>query len=323
MDYSQFLRLREPFWVRFEERLAAARRAPRRLSYQELEELALAYRQVLHDHALAAARFASTAAAGRLERLALDGTRWLYGPARARRGGFLRFWTRSFPLAFRSNLGNLSVALAGFAAAALFGLFLASVQTGVAAALLSPQAVEGLEQRHLWTESILHAAPPGVTSSAIATNNISVSLLGWAGGALAGLGSLYIILFNGFLLGALIGVTLHYGLAGELLEFVSAHGPLEITLMLVTAAAGLGIARGLIEADDRPRREAVALAARQALRVLGGCVPWFVLLALVETLLSPSPDFPAAAKAATGLSLEVIFLVVAWNPFLGKDKEES
>jgi uncharacterized membrane protein SpoIIM required for sporulation len=320
MDYSRFLQLREPFWRRFEERLAAARRDPRRLTYEDLEELALTYRQVLHDHALATARFGSTGAARRLEWLAIQGTRWIYGPAGGRRGGFLRFWTRSFPMAFRENLANLSASVALFAVAALFGLFLASIQTGMASALLSPQAVRGLEERHLWTEKVLHAAPPALTSSAIATNNISVSLVGWAGGALAGLGSLYIILFNGFLLGALFGVTLHYGLAGELAEFVSAHGPLEITLMLVTAAAGLGLARGLIEADDRPRGEAVAAAARQALSVLGGCVPWFILLALVETFLSPSPDFPVAAKVATGLSLEAIFLVAAWNPFLRKEE---
>jgi uncharacterized membrane protein SpoIIM required for sporulation len=319
MEYSRFLELREAFWRRFEERLAAARRNPRRLTYEELEDLALAYRQILHDHALATARFGATGIARRLERLALEGTRWLYGPAGERRGGFLRFWTRSFPRAFRENLDNLAAAVAGFAVAALFGFFLASVQTGMATSLLSPEAVRGLENHHLWTEKVLHATPPAFTSSAIATNNISVSLLGWAGGALAGLGSLYIILFNGFLLGALFGVTLHYGLAGELAEFVSAHGPLELTLMLVTAAAGLKLARGLIEADDRPRREAVASAARQALRVLGGCVPWFILLALIETFLSPSPDLPAAAKVATGLSLEVIFLVAAWNPFLPKE----
>lgn len=316
MDYPGFLRMRRSAWDRFEADLAAARRRPRTLTYEQLEALALSYRQILHDHALAGSRFAGTGAARRLARLARDGTRWFYVPARPESGGIHRFWIRSFPLAFRRNLPNLAAVAAVFVVAALFGFFLAIVQTGLASALLPPQALQDLARGRLWTESLVRTIPPMVSSSAIATNNISVSLVGWAGGALAGLGALYIVLFNGFLLGALLGVTLHYALAARLLEFVAAHGPLEITLVLVTASAGLGLGRAFVQAGDRPRTQAVAEAGKDALRVLGGCAPWFVLLAVVESFLSPSPEVSAGVKAATGLALETLFLVAAWNPFL-------
>ena len=319
MDYPRFLELRQSAWGRFETTLAALRRRSRRPTYGELEEFALSYRRILHDYALAAARFAGTGAARRLERLALDGTRWIYVPARLERGSLARFWVRSFPLAFRRNLSNLWATTAVFSIAALFGLFLAIVQTGLASALLPPQALQDLARGRLWTESLVRTTPPTISSSAIATNNISVSLAGWAGGALAGLGALYIVLFNGFLLGALVGVTLHYSLASRLLEFVAAHGPLEITLVLVTSAAGLGLGRALVEAGEPPRREAMVQAGRDALRVLGGCIPWFVLLAVVESFLSPSPNISVGTKVVTGLALETLFLVAAWNPFLPKE----
>jgi uncharacterized membrane protein SpoIIM required for sporulation len=156
--------------------------------------------------------------------------------------------------------------------------------------------------------------PPAVSSSGIATNNLSVALTTWAGGATAGLLTLYIVLLNGFQLGALLGITLHYSMAGELLEFVSAHGILEISLILVASAAGLGIARALLGSGDRPRGEALGEAARDSLWVLLGCLPWFLVLALVETFVSPDPQISPGAKLALGLVLAGAFLALALNP---------
>jgi len=316
VNYAALARLREPAWREFDARLSEARRRGRRLPYQDLEDLALQYRQVLQDHALVSSRFPGTAAAQRLSRLVLDGTRWLYESREDTPHRFRLFWTRKFPLAFRRLVPALFVTVSLFAVASVFGLFLAAEQTSLASSLLPPGAIADLERGHLWTESLVRAVPPSVSSSGIATNNVSVAIVGWAGGALAGLGSLYIVLMNGFLLGALMGVTAHYSLAGRLLEFVTAHGMLEITLILVTAAAGLRMGQAFVEAGDRPRREAVRETARESLTVLAGCAPWFIPLAIVESVVSPSPDLPAALKLLAGLTLEGLFLAVAWNPFL-------
>ena len=74
MDYGRFVELRTPVWDRFEAGLARLETRPREVGHQELEDLALRYRQVLHDHALAAARFPGTGATRRLARLGLRGT---------------------------------------------------------------------------------------------------------------------------------------------------------------------------------------------------------------------------------------------------------
>jgi len=323
MNYGFFLAHGEKRWEEFEQRLAAAQARPRAIGYEELEALALQYRRVLHDHALATARFAGTGAARRLSRLSLAGTRFLYRDREERGSGFVRFWVRTFPLAFRGNLSHTLAAVFLFVVGALFGLFLAAVQVSLATALLGEKAVAGLADGHLWTESLVSSVPPAVSSSAIARNNLGVALAGWAGGALAGLGSLYILFLNGFLLGAVLGVTLHYSLAGRLLEFVCAHGPLEITLILVTAGAGLRLGRAVVAAGEGSRAEALRQAGRQALAILLGCLPWFVPLGIVEGFLSPSPSVPAAFKAVLGAALLALFLVAAWNPFLTEQEEDT
>lgn len=314
MDYARFVRLRRPVWDAFERQLAAPWRSLREGGYGELEEMALRYRQVLHDHALATSRFPGTAASRRLRSLAFEGTRRLTGEGRERRGGLLHFFARTFPRAFQRQLGTTGLVLALFVVAALWGLALAVLRPALGLTILGPQAVRGLEDGRLWTESLVSTVPPAVSSSSIATNNLSVALMAWSGGVLAGLVPLYIVLLNGLMLGSIVGVTLHYSMAGELLEFISAHGPLEITLILVSAAAGLGVGRALVAAGDRPRALAVRDAGREALSVLLGCLPWFVVLALVEVLVSPSAELSGGLKLVVGLALESLFLALALRP---------
>jgi uncharacterized membrane protein SpoIIM required for sporulation len=311
MDYARFVRLRRPVWERFEAQLAAP---PKSLGHAALEEMALLYRQVLHDHALSAARYPGTAVADRLRGLAVEGTRRLaVGGTEAGRGP-RRFFTQTFPRAFRRQLGLTGIALALFLLAAVWGLALTASRPALGLAFLGPQAVDGLAEGRLWTESLVSTVPPALSSSKIATNNISVALTAWSGGILAGLVPIYALLLNGLMLGSIVGVTLHYSMAGELLEFIAAHGPLEISLILVAAGAGLGIGRAVVVAGDRPRSLALRAAARDALTVLLGCIPWFVVLALVEVFVSPSPELAAPLKLAVGLSLEALFLALAVLP---------
>jgi uncharacterized membrane protein SpoIIM required for sporulation len=318
MDYGRFVRTRQPLWDEFERGLAQARGGAS-LDHAALETLAFRYRQVLHDHALAAARYPDTGSARRLWRLALEGTQWLQRDRSARPAGIWGFFTRAFPRAIRRLGPHLAVATLLFVSAALIGLSLAIVQPSMGAVFLGPEAMAGLREGRLWTEALTTTIPPAVSSSAIATNNMGVAILAWGGGALAGLGALWVVLLNGFMLGVIVGATLPFSMTGALLEFVAAHGPLELTLIVVSAAAGLAMGQALVAASDRPRRDVVREAARRSLVVLGGCLPWFVLLGLVEGLVSPSPDVPAEIKTMIGLSLWVLFALLAWNPFLREE----
>jgi uncharacterized membrane protein SpoIIM required for sporulation len=311
MDYSRFVALRRPLWDEFEQWLGSAQRQPDRLRHGELELLALRYRQVLHDHALAAARYPRTAAAQRLRRLSLGGTHLLHHDAAADAPSLRRFFARTFPRAVRRHLPHLAVAVALFWFTTLFGFATAIVRPALGVALLGEEAVQRLEEGRLWTESLVTTVPPALSSSRIATNNMAVALTGWAGGTLAGLGSLWVIGFNGWYLGSVFGVTFRYSMAGDLGRFVAAHGPLELTLILVCAAGGLGLGHALLAAGDRPRRDVMAEEGAAALALLGGCLPWFVLLAAVEALVSPAPAVPLALKLALGLALEAAFLALA------------
>ena len=94
----------------------------------------------------------------------------------------------------------------------------------------------------------------------IFTNNIRVAFLAFAGGILLGLGTLYVLIKNGLMLGATFGLAVGVGNGPPFFELVLAHGVLELSCIAVAGAAGLRIGW----AHHRSRELATALALRCA-----------------------------------------------------------
>lgn len=321
MDYQRFAELRRDACDEFEGMVERARSSPRDLGYDGLERLAFLYRQILHDHSLAAARFPGTALARRLRRLVVEGTHVLHADQGENLPSLRHFVLRTFPRTLRRLGPTVGLMVALFVTTALFGYTLSTVEPAVAGVFLPPQAIEGLERGEVWTESIFGTTPSSLLSSFIAVNNLKVAIVAWAGGALAGIGALWITLFNGLMLGTVLAITVRFSLHGPLLEFIAAHGPLELTLIVVCAGAGLHMGRALVAAEDEPRSVRLRRAGLEALVVLLGCLPWILLLGFVEGYVSPDPDIPVAGKALLGVLLEATFL--SWVLFFGRSPEGS
>jgi uncharacterized membrane protein SpoIIM required for sporulation len=91
-----------------------------------------------------------------------------------------------------------------------------------------------------------------------------------------------------------------YGLSGGLLTFTAAHGPLEISCIVLSGGAGLRLAWALLRPGDRSRADALRLAGAQAIRVMLLVVPALGVAGILEAFLSPT-DAPIAIKISVGL----------------------
>ena len=123
---------------------------------------------------------------------------------------------------------------------------------------LGPQMVETIDHHKMWTHSIVAIKP--LASSSIMTNNIGVGFTTFALGVTGGIGTIYMMLFNGMLMGV-IGVAC--GLAGmslDLWSFVAPHGVLELPAIFIAGGAGFRVAQGLLFPGVLPRRESLARA---------------------------------------------------------------
>src|SRR5688500_7012667 len=96
-----------------------------------------------------------------------------------------------------------------------------------------------------------------------------------AGGVLGGLGTALVLIYNGTFIGALGGLASGNGYAEPFFTLVVPHGVLELSLIVVTAAAGLRLGWSIVEPGRRSRLESARLEARPAMAMVLGSVPWF------------------------------------------------
>jgi uncharacterized membrane protein SpoIIM required for sporulation len=176
--------------------------------------------------------------------------------------------------------------------------------------------LDTIERREMWTHSILPMKP--LASAGITANNLSVSILAYASGILAGLGPCYILLVNGLLLGVLGAVIHEAGMSVALWSFVAPHGTLELPAIFIAGAAGLMIGHSLVVAGDRPRGECLVEAGRQSLRLFGGVVPLLIVAGAIEGFVSPT-GLPPAIKFMVGASLAV--LLAAYLALAGRQPD--
>jgi uncharacterized membrane protein SpoIIM required for sporulation len=162
-----------------------------------------------------------------------------------------------------------------------------------------------------WTD-IQPDVRPGM-ATLIFTNNIQVAFLAFSGGVLVGLGTVYVLVSNGLALGGVLGAAQFYGVAPLLWSFISPHGYLELTCIVIAGAAGLMLGDALLRPGLLLRREALAQAARQAVELVVGAAPVLVVAGLIEGFVSPS-ELPVAVKLAfgpiVGVALYALLLTV-------------
>jgi len=160
--------------------------------------------------------------------------------------------------------------------------------------------------------------PSSVLSAAILANNVAVSLFAYCAGVFFGLGTLYILALNGLMLGALFAFVGQHGLGGELLQFIVAHGCVEISVMCLSAAAGASLGEALVRPGAGGRLESFRVAALSSGKLLLACAVLLVGCGLIEGFVSPAPRISFPAKLAIGVGYWVLMLLFLSGALFGR-----
>jgi uncharacterized membrane protein SpoIIM required for sporulation len=109
---------------------------------------------------------------------------------------------------------------------------------------------------------------------------------------------LFTLAFNAVSLGAIFGYMARPDSVGgdNFYEFVTAHGPFELTAIALAAAAGLRVGLGLFHTQGLTRADSLRLNASRAVPIMAASATLFTLAAFTEGFISPSP-LPYLIKA--------------------------
>jgi len=302
----RFIESRRPRWERLETTIQSLERG--RLSASELMGLTGLYREATADLARLQTFRNQEGLEDDLEtylnHLVARAYSQIYRSSPPRMASLWRFFRTGFPTTFRETLPWTLLALSVFALGLTYGFVTAISDSSFVALIVPPQLIQKVEEGKVWFDSILAVKP--LASSLIMTNNITVSFLAFALGMTFGLGTLYLMVFNGLMVGTLAGLCYTNGLSVPFWSFVLPHGVIELTAIFIAGGAGFLLGGALLFPGDLPRKEALLKRARQAGRLILGCVPLLVIAGIVEAFFSPVPVHAGFKFGMAGLLLALL-----------------
>jgi uncharacterized membrane protein SpoIIM required for sporulation len=289
---SQFRRQRENDWRALEVLIGKAeKRGIVSLDPEELQSLPLLYRSVVSSLSVARAIALDRNMLGYLENLSLRAFLIVYAPRMTLRDGIVAFLSAQFPAAVRRIWPHLIIVILATLAGAIAGFMLVAgsedwfstlVPSGLAGGRGPESTREELLQKEIFGpwEGVVHALV--LFANTLFQHNTMVGILAFSLGLAAGIPTLVLMIYNGLLIGAFVGLHYNRGLTFDFLGWLSIHGVTEFLAIWLCGAAGLLIADKIVFPDRYSRVQSLAIHGRLAARVAIGAVLLFFVAAILE-----------------------------------------
>ncbi|MCF7223553.1 stage II sporulation protein M [Marilutibacter chinensis] len=320
MKQEVFVRRHEAEWQALERWLDArsvARRARgERRGWDGIpdHEMPARYRRLCQQLALARSRGYSPVLTERLQQIMQRGHSLLYRTPPPRWHAALEFLLSGFPRQVRSERACMSAALVLFVLP-LVAIFVAiQFKPELASSLFDPMQLAGFESMYDPDDPDRKLGRDSETDLAMfghyIWNNVSIGFRTFASGLLAGVGTVFVLLFNGVFIGGVAGHLQAAGHGDPFWRFVAGHSAPELTAIVIAGGAGLRLGLNLVAPGRRRRIDALIDGGRRGARLCLGVFAMLVFAAFVEAFWSSIGWMPAAVKYAVGALLWA--LVLGW-----------
>lgn len=324
MKQDAFIRRHQDEWAALEAWLdargASARRArSTRRDWRGLadHDVPLRYRRLCQQLALARRRGYSPVVTDRLQALMHRGHGLMYRTAPPRWRRAVEFLIAGFPRLVRQESGCM------LASAALFWLPLVAIfvaiqlQPELSASLFDPAQLAMFESMYDPTDPARKLGRDDGTDLAMfghyIWNNVSIGFRTFASGLFAGIGSIFVLIYNGVTIGGVAGHLQAVGHGAPFWRFVAGHSAPELTAIVIAGGAGLRLGLNLVAPGRRSRIDALVDGGRRGALLCLGVLAMLVFAAFVEAFWSSIGWMPAGIKYAVGAALWALVGMWLWR----------
>lgn len=307
MNIQRWIGRREANWQRLNLLLKKVEeKGLKSLRSLEIRELASLYRSVAGDLARARSQQVGKTIIQSLQSLTTRGYSQIYqGSRRQEWQAAIKFYLWGFPLVVQQTLPYIVLATALFVFAGLVAWWYSWQDPSFMSLIVPERLISQVRDDHkLWMGSIVGIEP--LASTNIMINNISVSFGAVAGGITGGLYTIYLMLFNGLLIGAVGTLVGQNNLAYPFWAFVFPHGSLELPAIFFAGGAGLLLGKAILFPGKYRRRDALKYYGSLAAQLVYGIVPMLIIAGIIEGFFSPNPAIPDSVKYLAGMGLFIL-----------------
>jgi uncharacterized membrane protein SpoIIM required for sporulation len=149
---------------------------------------------------------------------------------------------------------------------------------------------------------------PFVFAALVLFQNLRAALLAFVFGLTYGLGTLFILFYNGFLLGAYAGAAHHYGMAQKFWPMILPHCFVEVAAIAIAGGSGLLLARVLTSSRYKGNLSSIKPELLVGLLLLPGVLALLVMASFLEGFVSLNATLPVWHKWLIGLLAPTFFL---------------
>jgi len=239
----------------------------------------------------------------------------IYQNKREDRNRLATFWKTELPLLFYQARKPLLYSFIIFALAVMVGAVSAAQDETFTRLILGDSYI------NMTLNNIAEGDPMRVYKDskqadmffAITFNNIRVSFYAFAMGIFFSLGTGFILLQNGIMLGAFQYFFYEQGLLAESALTIWIHGTVEIASIIIAGGAGLVMGNSILFPGTYPRLLSFQRGARRGAKMVIGLVPLFIVAGFLESFVTRLTELPAMIKIAiigTSALLVVYYFVL-------------
>lgn len=320
MKQSLFESRHQPQWQAFAEQLKQLEQGQAKSS--DVADFPHQYRRLCQHLALAQERGYSSYLVDPLQQLALRGHQQLYRHRSQLAANILSFVLADFPRLVREQWRFvLTASLLFFGSLAGIAL-LVFLFPDLIYSIVSPQQVAEMQSMYDPDASRLGRAAERASSEDwmmfgyYVMHNIGIAFQTFAAGLLFGLGSVFFLIFNGLVIGAVSGHLTEIGYGQTFWSFVIGHGAFELTAIALAGAAGLQLGWALIAPGYLTRGESLRLAAHKSVQMMCGVMVFLLIAAFIEAYWSSTTGIAPWVKYLVGAALWL--LVIAYLSLAGR-----
>ena len=199
-----------------------------------------------------------------------------------------KFWKEDFPLLVYKYRRFIKISFIFFLVATIIGAFSAANDINFVRLILGDEYVD------MTLENIQKGDPMAVYKKAIQTdmfvgitiNNIGVSFRAFIYGIFLSVGTLFVLLFNGIMLGSFQYFFYEYGVLRESILTIWIHGTLEIFSIIVAGAAGMILGSSILFPGTFSRAGSFKRGAKDGIQIILGLMPIFIVAGFLESFIT-------------------------------------
>jgi len=320
MKQSLFEQRHQPQWQAFTTQLEQLEQGKAKAS--DLAGFPHQYRRLCQHLALAQERGYSSYLVDPLQQLALRGHQQLYRHRSQLGAKVLSFVLADFPRLVRAQWRFVLAASLLFFGSLVGVALLVFLFPDLIYSIVSPQQVAEMQSMYDPAASHLGRAAERAPSEDwmmfgyYVMHNIGIAFQTFAAGLFLGLGSVFFLIFNGLIIGAISGHLTEIGYGQTFWSFVIGHGAFELSAIALAGAAGLQLGWALIVPGQLTRGESLRLAAHQSVQMLCGVMAFLLIAAFIEAYWSSTTSIAPWLKYIVGALLWL--LVATYLIFAGR-----